>query len=318
MQKVFSGNIGRTVAVLGGGGFIGRTLVSRLVARGHVVRVGGRHPERDQDLAHLPGEGRVEFVRASVTDRESLRQLFIGAEAAVNLVSIMSPDTRELHRINVDGAQCTAQMAQQAGVKHYVHMSAIGASRTSPASYGRSKGWAEKVVRDVFPTAGLLRPSVVFGPEDSFLNMFALMAKVSPVLPVFGARTHFQPVYVNDVADAAIRLLAEENAGRTVEAGGPEVLTMRELMTFILQVTGRHRLLLSVPMPVARLEARILEKLPGHLLTRDQVTLLGQDNVVQPGADTLQDLGIVPAALRKVAPGYLAGGIFESWRRFRA
>lgn len=310
-------SMGRVVAVLGGGGFVGRELVGRLVASGRVVRVGSRNPESDQALARFPGDGRVEFVKASVNDGASLEHLFAGADAAVNLVSIMSPDVRAMHRVNVEGARLAALVARREGVGPYLHMSAIGASVTSPGNYGRSKGLAEQAVREVFPEAALLRPSVIFGPEDSFFNMFALIAKLSPVLPVFAAGTHFQPVYVGDVAQAVMALVTPGHEGVTVEAGGPDVLTMKALMAFVLEASGRRRLLLPVPNWVAKLEAEILEPLPGHLLTRDQVVMMGLDNVVQPGAGTLQSLGIVPTAMRSVVPGYLAGSICESWRRFR-
>ncbi|GBR45449.1 complex I NDUFA9 subunit family protein [Gluconobacter roseus] len=310
-------SVGRTVAVLGGGGFVGRELVGRLVASGHVVRVGSRNPESDQALARFPGDGRVEFLKASVNDAESLERLFNGADAGINLVSIMSPDVKAMHRVNVEGARLAALVARQEGVEQYMHMSAIGASLQSPGNYGRSKGLAEQAVRAVFPEASLLRPSVIFGPEDSFFNMFALMAKLSPVLPVFAPNTHFQPVYVGDVAKAAIALVEPGHEGMTVEAGGPDVLTMKELMEFVLEASGRHRLLVPVPDCVARMEAEILEPLPGHLLTRDQVVMMGLDNVVQPGPDNLQSLGITPTAMRSVVPDYLKGSICESWRRFR-
>ncbi|WP_249201615.1 complex I NDUFA9 subunit family protein [Gluconobacter sphaericus] len=310
-------SVGRVVAVLGGGGFVGRELVGRLVASGHVVRVGSRNPEGDQALARFPGDGRVEFIKASVNDVGSLERLFGGADAGINLVSIMSPNVKAMHRVNVEGARLAALAAQREGVGQYMHMSAIGASIRSPGNYGRSKGLAERVVREVFPEAALLRPSVIFGPDDSFFNMFALIAKLSPVLPVFAAGTRFQPVYVGDVARAAMALLTPERAGMTVEAGGPDVLTMKELMAFVLEASGRRRLLLPVPDWVAKLEAEILESLPGHLLTRDQVVMMGLDNVVQPGVDGLQSLGMKPTAMRSVVPGYLNGSVCETWRRFR-
>lgn len=281
------------------------------------MRVGSRNPDDDQDLARFPGDGRVEFIKASVTDAESLEHLFSGADAGINLVSVMLPDVQAMHRVNVEGARLAALMARREGVGQYLHMSAIGASVTSPGNYGRSKGLAEKVVREVFPDAALLRPSVIFGPEDSFLNLFALIAKLSPVLPVFAAGTHFQPVYVGDVARAVIALIEPGREGMTVEAGGPDVLTMKELMAFVLEASGRRRRLVSVPGWVAKLEAEILETLPGHLLTRDQVVMMGLDNVVQPGPDNLGALGIVPTPMRSVVPGYLKGSICESWRRLR-
>ena len=318
MEKLFSGAGQQKVAVIGGGGFIGRSLVRKLVATGHVVRVGSQNPEKIQGLGKARGIGRVEFLKTSVNDAAQLDRLFDGVDAVVNLVSVMTPDVQTLHRINVEGARLAAVRAHLAGVKHYVHMSAIGASLTSPGAYGRSKAAAERVVRDVFPDARLLRPSVVFGTDDSFFNLFALIAALSPVLPVFAGRTYYQPVFVEDVAEAALRLLRPENAGLTVEAGGPDILSMRELMAFVLEASGRKRILLPIPQVVARLEATVLEKLPGHLLTRDQVAMMSVDNVVQPGAETLQTLGIHPASLGMVVPGYLNGSVCKLYRQLKA
>ncbi|WP_249197577.1 complex I NDUFA9 subunit family protein [Gluconobacter kondonii] len=312
-----AGRSPRVVAVLGGGGFVGRELVGRLVALGHVVRVGSRNPEDDQGLARFPGDGRVEFIKASVNDAAALEHVFAGADVGVNLVSIMSPDVQAMHRVNVEGARLAALVARREGVGQYLHMSAIGASLTSPGNYGRSKGAAERVVREVFPEAVLLRPSVIFGPQDSFFNMFALIAKLSPVLPVFAPKTRFQPVYVGDVARAIVTLTEPGHEGLTVEAGGPDVLSMKDLMAFVLEASGRHRILVSVPGWAAKLEADVLEALPGHLLTRDQVAMMGVDNVVQQGAVDLQALGIRPAAMRSIVPDYLRGSVCESWRRFR-
>ncbi|MBS1061742.1 complex I NDUFA9 subunit family protein [Gluconobacter wancherniae] len=310
------GNSGRVVTVIGGGGFIGRALVARLVAAGHVVRVAVRNPAKLEALTRAPGEGRVELIKASVVEGNSLAAAFDRADAVVNLVSIMDPDVQKMREINVYGAQRAARVAHECGVARYIHASAIGASLNSPSAYGRSKGEAERVVRTAFPGASLIRPSVVFGPRDSFMNMFALIAKLSPIVPVFASKTRFQPVYVGDVAEAIVRLLGASEGARTVEAGGPDVFTMRELMEFVLDATNRKRLLLSVPGFVARLEGKIFEKLPGHILTSDQVAMMGVDNVVHSGVDTLTSLGIDPVSLKLVGPSYLGGSVFESWRRF--
>lgn len=299
----------RRVALLGGAGFVGRELARRLAARGDVVRIGSRAPRRHAAIAPA-GAGRIEFVEACVDDEAALDRLFEGADAAVNLVSIMTADVRALYHVNVDGARLAALRAKRAGVASYAHVSAIGASPASPAAYGRSKAAAEQAVRDAFGEASILRPSIVFGAEDHFFNMFALMAAFSPVLPVFGARTRFQPVFVGDVAEALIRLLEPRNAageeGRLVEAGGPDVLTMRELMALVLEVTRRRRLLLPVPGFATRL-----------FMTRDQAALMRVDNVVAPGADTLAGLGLSATPLRTVLPEYLRAGIPVLIRRLR-
>jgi NADH dehydrogenase len=200
-----------------------------------------------------------------------------------------------------------AAAARAAGVERLVHVSAIGADPASPAHYARSKAAGEAALRAAFPAAVVLRPSIVFGPEDGFFNRFAQMAKIAPALPlVGGGRTRFQPVYVGDVAEAILAALDRpELAGRTFELGGPKVYSFAELLAYTLEVTGRRRLLLPLPFPLARLQARLLEFLPTPPLTRDQVSLLERDNVVAPGAAGLAELGIQATPVEVVVPTYL-------------
>jgi len=297
----------RIATVIGGGGFIGRYVVQALVRAGFVVRVGSRRPDRLRGLDRLGPPGRVVPVYATLRDVGTLRAAFAGAEVGVNLVSILAETRRATFAaINAEGAGRAARCAAEAGIERYVHVSAIGASAGSPAEYGRTKARGEALVRKALPGAGIVRPSVVFGPEDRFLNMFALMSRFSPVLPVFCGETRFQPVYVGDVAEAVARLLREDaKPGQTIEAGGPDVLTMTELMRFILEVTGRRRPMVQVPLPVAELEALVFEHLPGKLLTRDQLAMLQHDNIVSSEAKGLESLEIEARSMRQIAPGYL-------------
>jgi NADH dehydrogenase len=191
-------------------------------------------------------------------------------------------------------------------VEHLVHLSAIGADPASPSRYGASKAAGEQAVRAAFPRATILRPSIVFGPEDRFFNRFAALSRISMVMPVICGETRLQPVYVGDVADAAMAAMAQADAaGAVYELGGPRVWTFRELLAYILEETGRHRMMMNVPMGLARLQARLLELVPGKPLTRDQLLMLSRDNVVTPGAPGLAELGIVPTPVELVVPGYL-------------
>jgi NADH dehydrogenase len=187
-----------------------------------------------------------------------------------------------------------------------VHLSAIGADPASPSQYGASKAAGEQAVRTAFPHATILRPSIVFGPEDHFFNRFAGLARLSPVMPVIAGATKLQPVYVGDVADATMAVLARSAAaGELFELGGPRVWSFRELLAYILQETGRHRMLLDMPMGLARLQARLFELIPGKPLTRDQLLMLSRDNVTSPGVPGLAELGLVPTPVELVVPGYI-------------
>jgi NADH dehydrogenase len=295
----------RVITVFGGSGFIGRHLVQRLAAGGWIVRVGVRDPEAASFLKTMGDAGQIVPMAADVTDPASTAAAIDGAEAVVNLVGILyERGRRTFQRVHVDGAATVARAAHEAGAKRLVQMSAIGADPDSPAAYGRTKAAGEDAAKAAFPGVSVVRPSVVFGPEDDFFNRFASMARILPVLPVFDVS--FQPVYVGDVADAIVRILDDPaTAGRTYELGGPRVIRFRELMEIVLEETGRRCLLLPLPLAVAELQATFMELLPKPPLTRDQVKLLGRDNVVDPGAATLKDLGIEPTAIEVVVPTYL-------------
>jgi len=296
------------VAILGGAGFIGRYVVKRLAERGDVLAVGGRNAAAAKFLKLKGDVGQVGLVNVSIGDERLLRAFVADNDAVVNLVGILretgSQRFEALHHI---GAARLARIAREAGVERFVQISALGADPRSPSAYARTKAAGEAAVRDAFPTATILRPSVVFGPEDQFFNRFAAMAVISPVLPLIGGgETRFQPVYVGDVADAVVRCIDDSTtAGRTYELGGPKIYTLRALFELLLAEIRRKRLLVNVPFGVAALQARLFALLPAPPLTPDQVELLKRDNVVSPGALGLEALGITPTPIEAVLPTYL-------------
>lgn len=296
----------RVVTVFGGSGFIGRHLVRRLAADGCIVRVLVRNPERAAFLKMYGEPGQIVPMYGDVADAASVAGAATESFEVINLVGILyEKGRRTFQRIHVEGAANVAKASADAGVDRLVHMSAIGADPASPAEYGRTKAAGERAVRAAFPRATIIRPSVVFGPEDDFFNRFASLARFSPALPVF--KTQFQPVYVGDVADAFMAVLADpETAGKVYELGGPRVIGFRELMQIMLREIGRKRALVPLPLSIAQLEAVFLEMLPVPPLTRDQVKLLGRDNIVDPGALSFKDLGIQPTGVEAVLPTYLS------------
>jgi uncharacterized protein YbjT (DUF2867 family) len=299
----------RSVAtVFGGSGFLGRYVVRRLASQGHVVRVAVRNTARANNLRPMGQVGQVVPLFASLTDEATVARAVEGAELVVNLVGILAENRKgDFDRLHAEGASRIARSAATAGVGRMVHMSAIGAAADSPSAYGRSKAAGEAAVLSAFPGATILRPSLVFGPEDNFFNRFAAITRVSPVMPVFSGDTRMQPVYAGDVADAVRRVLVDHGTmGQVFELGGPKVWTFRELLGFILQETRRKRRLVEMPMGLARLQASVLEHVPGKPLTRDQLTMLSRDNVVSSGAAGLEALGIAPTPLELIVPGYLA------------
>ncbi|MDH3472563.1 MAG: complex I NDUFA9 subunit family protein [Rhodospirillales bacterium] len=298
----------RVVTVFGGSGFIGRYVVERLARQGWLVRAAVRRPSRAQFLKPLGDVGQVVPLRAPLQDEAAVRDAVAGADAVINLVGLLFEKGRQsFEAVHFQGAKRVAEAAAAAGVRHFVQISAIGADIHAEAEYARSKGAAEQAVRKAFPDAVVVRPSIVFGPEDGFFNLFATLARLSWVLPLIGGgKTRFQPVYVGDVADAILRTLTDPDcAGKTYELGGPRVYTFKELLELLLVQIRRRRLLVPLPFWAAELEAAVLELLPVPLLTRDQVKLLKHDNVVGRGALTLADLGIAPTAVELIVPTYL-------------
>jgi uncharacterized protein YbjT (DUF2867 family) len=295
----------RVVTLFGGGGFLGRYAVQALARTGARLRIVQRDPRRAFFLRPLAAVGQIQFAAADIRDPAKVRAAAAGSDAVVNLVGILKGDFEGIH---VAGAHNVAEAAAAAGAGALVHVSAIGADPGAESDYGRSKGEGEEAVRAAFPGATILRPSVLFGREDNFINRFAGMARLAPVLPVISAATKFQPVYAADVgrAVAAAALDPRGHGGQTYELGGPQVLTMRELMEWVGEATGHGRPLIDLPDPVGRLLARGLGWLPGAPITWDQWLMLRRDNVVSPGAKGLEAFGLGKTPLAAVAEGWLA------------
>lgn len=303
----------KLVTLIGGGGFLGRYVAQALLARGARVRIAQRDPRRAFFLKPLGGLGQTQFVAADLSKPESIARAVVGSDAVINLVGILSGD---FHNVQAEGARIVAEAAAQAGASAFIHISAIGADAASDSAYGRSKGDGEAAVRAAFPAATILRPSIVFGREDQFVNRFAAMIASAPVVPVLRAGTKFQPVYVGDVADAVVAALdhPELAAGKILELGGPDVLTMGGLVRWIAKTTGRRRAIVELPDAIGATIATF-GFLPGAPITADQWKMLARDNVVS-SEDGLKTLGIVPTPLDAVASGWLVryrkGGRFST------
>jgi NADH dehydrogenase len=293
------------VTIFGGSGFLGRHTVRALARAGYRIKVATRHPNRAFFLRPLGTVGQIDFVKCDVADAESVARALLGADAAVNLTGILFQSGQTFEEVQAEGAAHIAQAAAAAGVRALVHVSAIGADAESESAYAVTKAEGEAAVREAFPKAVILRPSIIFGPEDGFFNKFAELARFLPALPLIGGgRTRFQPVFVGDVAQAILAGLSRQD-GRTYELGGPATYSFKELMQLILRETGRRRVLMPVPFSIAFLKAAFLQILPKPLLTVDQVKLLKTDNVVSPTASGLADLGITPTSAEAVIPSYL-------------
>lgn len=297
------------VTLFGGSGFIGRHLTQALARRGCIVRVATRDPERALITKTSGTVGQVVPMRCASWDAASVARAVAGADAAVNLVgTLYEKDKNTFERTHVKVPETIARACQQAGIRHFVHLSALGANVNSASVYARSKAAGEAAVRAAHPDAVILRPSVIFGPEDHFFNRFARLALWSPVLPLIGGgQTRFQPVYVGDVAAAIVTTLDNATArGHLYELGGPAVYRFRQLMEFMLREIDRMPKLLTLSFNAAEMLASVLQILPNPMLTRDQVALLRQDNIVTLRSQTLETLGISSTSLEAVVPAYLA------------
>ena len=301
------------VTVFGGSGFLGRQVVRALLKRGWRVRAAVRRPDLAGYLQPLGMVGWVQPIQANLRYRWSVDRAVEGADAVVNLVAILSPSGRQSYEaVNVFGSRAVAEAARAQGLKSIVQVSAIGASPDSPTGYGRSKAAGEAAVFETLPKSVVMRPSIMFGPEDHFFNRFAGMARMAPALPLIGGgKTRFQPVFAGDVAKAiADAVEGRARPGAVYELGGPEIVTFRECMELMLKVIGRKRLLLPMPWGVASVLGSILQVLPGKVLTADQVRELRSDNIVSEAAiaegRTIQALGIEPTTLEAVLPTYLS------------
>ena len=306
----------KLAVVFGGSGFVGRNTVRELAKRGWRVRVAVRRPHHAQFLRPMGAVGQIQLAQANVRYPQSVAKALEGADAVVNLVGILAPEgAQKFETVQAAGAATIARLAAENGVSNFVQVSAIGADAESTSKYARTKAEAEKAVRDALPGAVILRPSIIFGPEDSFFNRFAEMATMSPALPLIGGgETKFQPVYVDDVADAVCSALENEKArGRIFELGGPRVYSFRELMEYLLGQIDRKRILAPIPFAVAP-AIGFAGELAGLLpfvdapITRDQIHLLKRDNVVGESGEEVGDLnslGVTPTTVESVLPTYV-------------
>jgi NADH dehydrogenase len=311
-----------TAVVFGGGGFIGRHLVRRLANTGAVIRVPSRHVSQLGFLRTAGVVGQIVPEIMSTLDDAELAAAIQGADMVVNLIGILSENRKgAFDRVHADLPGRIAQAAAAAGAGQLVQVSALGISADSESAYARSKAAGEAAVKAAFPLATILRPSIVFGPEDQFFNRFAAMAGMSPALPLIGGGlTRFQPVYVGDVADAIMAALTRpDSQGKTYELGGPTTYSFKQLMELLLSEIGAKRLLVPIPWGIARLQGAVAENLPGKPLTRDQVELLKKDNVVSGTMPGLSDLGVAATAAEVILPTYLdrfrKGGRFGQGNR---
>ncbi len=302
------------VTIFGGSGFVGRYISQRIARAGWRVRVAVRRPNEAHFVRPYGVVGQVEPIQANIRDDASVRRAIAGAAAVINCVGILVETGKQrFGDVQTRGAERVARIAAEEGVTRLVQISAIGADPDSDSAYASSKAEGEAAVTRAFPAAVILRPSIVFGSEDEFFNRFASMARISPVLPLVGAETRFQPVYVDDVAAAAVAGATTELPPGVYELGGPDVETFRELMERMLRVIQRPRRILALPFWLARPQAAILDgaaRLSGglfsnSLLTRDQVRQLARDNVVAPGARGFAEIGIVPTPMDAVLADYL-------------
>jgi len=299
------------ITVFGGSGFVGRHVVRALAKRDYRIRVAVRRPELAGYLQPLGRVGQVHTVQANIRNPASIKAAMRDAAIVVNLVGILSEGGKQsFDAVQAEGAGAIAQAAAEIGAR-LVHVSAIGADANSESGYSRAKAAGEANVLAAVPSASILRPSLVFGPEDSLTNRFASLARMAPVMPVFGAGTKMQPVFVGDVAQAvADAAEGKTKPGAVYELGGPEVMTMQEIVEIVLKTIERKRMILPVPMGIAKLQSYFLQFAPGDFkLTPDQVAMLKVDNVVSDAAKaaglTLEGLGIAPDSLEAVAPQYL-------------
>ncbi|MEM8800796.1 MAG: complex I NDUFA9 subunit family protein [Pseudomonadota bacterium] len=297
------------ITVIGGSGFIGRYVVQLLAKKGHRIRVGMRNPNQAMFLKPLGDVGQISLERVNVRVPESLAEVMRGADAAINLVGILAPSGKQtFDGVQAEGAENVAEAAKSAGVERFVQMSAIGADPNSPAAYGRTKAEGEAAVRARYPDATILRPSIVVGDEDEFFNRFASMARMAPALPLIAGDTKFQPVCVEDVAEAAV-LALEGNVPNPGESpfflGGPKVYTFEQLMRLMLDEIMISRPLLPIPMRIAKIMAFFMQYAPGKPLTPDQLKMLGEDNIVPEGARGFAELGIAPRVIETSIEDYL-------------
>ncbi len=304
----------KLVTILGGSGFVGRYVARRMAQAGWRVRVATRRPNERLYVRTYGFVGQVEPVLCNIRDEASLRAVIHGADAVVNCAGILLESRKNTFKaVQAEGAALVARIAAEEGVAHLVHLSALGADPAAESDYSRTKGEGEAAVLAAFPGAVILRPSIIFGREDDFFNRFAAMTRFTPVLPITGGNTRFQPVYVDDVAEAATKAAMGQASAGIYELGGPEADSFHNLMVMMLAEIRRHRLILNMPGWMAGLTARLLGAaqfltaglFTNSILTRDQIRSLGHDRIVAPDARGLADLGIQPTPMDLILPTYL-------------
>jgi len=299
------------ITVFGGSGFLGKHVVRALVKDGWRVRVPCRRPHTANDLRVIGNVGQIQLMQSNIRFKDSVMRAVAGSDAVINLVSILFQEGKQkFDGVHIEGAEHLAEAAKAAGVSNFIQVSAIGADAESDSEYTSTKAKAEAIIQTAIPSADIVRPSIMFGPEDDFFNRFAKMATLAPALPLIGGSTQFQPVYAGDVAQAIAKLAGHGTSGETYELGGPRVYSFKELMQFILETTDRRRLLLPVPW-IGASALGMVGEISGFLpfvkpfLTRDQVTNLKVDNVADPDAKGFADLGIDLETIESIVPPYL-------------
>jgi len=302
----------KLITIIGGSGFIGRHITRALARQGHRIRIAVRRPDLAGHVQPLGTPGQIMPVQANLRFPESIEAACAGADVVINLVGVLySSGGQTFSALHAHGVRVAARAARNAGATQFIQMSAIGADMDSGSDYAHTKAEGEAAAAEEFPGAIIIRPSIVFGPEDNFFNQFAAMARLLPVLPLIGGGgTLFQPVFVGDVAEAVAKLVADGPAsGKTYELGGPAQKSFRQLLQYVLEVTGRKRLLVPLPFGLARMIGGVAGLLPSPVLTADQVEMLKVDNVVSGAAvaegRTLEGLGIAPEPIEAIVPSYL-------------
>ena len=299
----------KRVTVFGGSGFLGRQIVKSLAAEETSVRVAVRHPERASFIERLGRDGQIELVHANVWDESTVARAVKQSASVINTVGhYVEKGTATFDVVHGQGALHVARQARDSGVGRLIHISGLGADPRSDSPYVRARGIGEDLVKGAFEDVTILRPSVIFGPDDSFFNTLAGMARRTPVLPLFGmGRTNLQPVFVGDVAEACVRVLADPaTQGKAYELGGPRVYTYKALLQLVLNQVDRRRVLVPVPFFVWDMLAAIMAIFPNPPLTRDQVKLMKQDNVIEGNELTLEDLGISPVSVEEILSTYIS------------
>lgn len=303
----------RTVALFGGSGFVGRHIVHALAPLGWRLKIASRHPHLAGHLYPSGFPGQIACLKANVLDPKAVARVLEGCDGAVYLPGVpFERGLQTFENIHCQGLSCVAQTCRTMGITDFIHLSALLGDKNSPSRYAITKRKGEEIIQTHLPDAHILRPSVIFGPDDQFFNMLASLARWSPILPLIGGgHTLFQPVFVGDIGDMVAALLQGRGGrGKIWELGGPQILSFRQICELVLTITDRRRLLLPIPWSIAKLQAAILNLFPKPLLTPDQVTLLQENCIISQGATDegriFEGVGIVPRALTAIVPTYLA------------